>query len=362
MAKRPTVYDVAERAGVSIATVSFTFRQPTRVKESTRDLVHAAAYELGYIPSANARALAGGRTGALGLLSLERRPDSADPEYTSSATSIDTDVDFRSYPVYVDEVQRGVEEECWRRGYALMVADASRSNRSAVLTDIAGRVDGLVVQAGAFSDRDLRRVAARLPIAILSESKPDDDLVRISVDNTAGMRELTEHLLVEHGCREPLFVGPQYDADRIERFDAFRAVLRAAGLAVQDEPLASTLGFHGERRTDVYRHMIADLKNRNALPDAFVCVSDSDAIVLMELLRDANIDVPGQIAVTGFDGVVAGRLVSPALTTVRQPLATMGVAAVELLADRIEHPDEPPKSRKLPVKLVVRQSCGCPAN
>ena len=362
MAKGPTVYDVAERAGVSIATVSFTFRQPEKVKESTRELVHAAAEELGYIPSANARGLAGGRTGALGLLCLDRLPSSPELEGILGSPTIDSNVDFRSFPVYVDEVQRGVEEECWRRGYALMVASASRSNRSAVLTDIAGRVDGLAIMSGTFLDTDLHRIAARLPVAVLSESRPDDDLSRVSVDNTAGMRELTEHLIGSHGYRELLFVGPMYDADRVERFDAFKDTVRAAGLPVPRESLATSGGFREMARTGIYREMVADLTSRNALPDAFVCVNDEVALALMDALRDARIDVPGQVAVTGFDGIVAGRLVSPALTTVRQPMAAMGVLAVELLVDRIKHPDQQPTSRKLPVKLVLRESCGCTSN
>ena len=358
MAKGPTAYDVAERAGVSIATVSFTFRQPKKVKESTRALVHAAALELGYIPSASARGLAGGRTGALGLLSLERRPSR--PESESTSPWVDMNVDCRYYPVYVDEVQRGVEEECWRRGYALMVANATRSNRNAVLTDIAGRVDGLAITSGAFPDADLHRIAARLPVAILAESGPDDDLSRVAVDNAAGMRELTEHLVRDHGFRNLLFVGPLYDADRIERFQAFRAALHAAGLPVPDKSLATTAGFREMARTGVYREMVADLTSRSALPDAFVCVSDEVALALMDALRDAEIDVPGRVAVTGFDGIVAGRLVSPALTTVRQPMPALGVMVVEVLASRIEHPDERPESRRLPVRLEVRQSCGCP--
>ena len=77
MAKGPTVYHVAERAGVSIATVSFTFRQPEKVKASTRELVLAAADELGYVPSASARGLARGRTGALGLFAYDYLLDPA---------------------------------------------------------------------------------------------------------------------------------------------------------------------------------------------------------------------------------------------------------------------------------------------
>ena len=350
MAKGPTVYDVAERAGVSIATVSFTFRRPKRVKESTRQLVHAAAQELGYIPSGLARGLAGGRTGAVGLISLDHRPVAA-PEFATIQTpsSPDPNADFRLFPVFVDEVQRGVEQECWRREYAVMVAGANPSNAEAVLTDIAGRVDGLAIFSGMAGDVDIRRVAERLPVVLMCEPG-DDALSRVSVDNAGGMRELTEHLVDAHGLRDLRFVGPTYDSDRRERYDAFRAALRAAKLPVPRRPLAPA-GNH--------RELIADLLDRSALPEAFVCVNDEVALALMDVLEEAEIDVPGQVAVTGFDGIVAGRLISPQLTTVRQPMEAMGATVVRLLIDRIEQPDAPTTSECLPVQLVLRESCGC---
>jgi LacI family transcriptional regulator len=79
----------------------------------------------------------------------------------------------------------------------------------------------------------------------------------------------------------------------------------------------------------------------------------------METLKAAGVSVPGQVAVTGFDGVVAGRLVSPTLTTVRQPMELMGRTAVEILVDAISQPVASPAKRQLPVHLVVRESCGC---
>ena len=352
MAKRPTVYDVAEKANVSIATVSFTFRQPEKVKESTRQVVHAAARELGYIPSASARGLAGGRTRALGLLSLDHRPMELETGKSSSAPTADSNADCRLFPLYVDEVQRGVEQECWRRGYALMVAGANQSNRDAVLTDIAGRVDGLAVFSGGLGDTDLHRTAERLPVVVLSESTGEGDLSRISVDNAGGVRDLTDHLINSHGARTLQFVGPIFDADRSDRFNAFRATLRAAMLPVPRTPLAAD-GDH--------RAMVIDLNNRNALPDAFVCGSDEVALTLMDTLRDLEVDVPGDVAVTGFDGLVAGRLASPQLTTVRQPMAAMGAMVVEALIHRIEHPQEPTQSRHFPVEVVLRESCGCQA-
>jgi LacI family transcriptional regulator len=111
---RPTVYDVAERAGVSIATVSFAFRRPERVRPATRDAVLAAARELGYVPNAAARGLAQRRTAALGLYAYH---------YLLPRPTDETEDDqfWRLFPLYVDEVQRGMELECWRRGYALML-------------------------------------------------------------------------------------------------------------------------------------------------------------------------------------------------------------------------------------------------
>jgi len=231
-----------------------------------------------------------------------------------------------------------------------MIASANRSNSNTVLTDIAGRVDGLAIASGTIPDADLRRIAARLPVVVLSEASADDRLNWVSVDNAGGMRELTEHLIRAHGLRDLQFVGSLYTSDRLERFDAFRATSLAAGLEVPRAPLPVT----GD-----YRAMIADLIRQNALPDAFVCTHDEIALALMDALRDANIDVPGQVAVTGFDGIVAGRLSSPELTTVRQPMVAVGASAVRILIDRMEHPDEPTTSQRLPVRLVLRGSCGC---
>lgn len=349
---RPTVYDVAERAGVSIATVSFTFRRPQQVKESTRRAVYAAARELGYIPSASARGLAGGRTRALGLLSLAHRPADSGATGSRGSSWIGWNEDLRQFPLYVDEVQRGVEQECWRHGYALMVAGANSANREAVLTDIAGRVDALAVFSGTAADSDLQRIADRLPVVVLCEPRLDDGFQRIGVDNASGIRALVEHLVNTHRIRDLAFVGPIYDSDRAERFAAFQAALADIGLAAPSEPLAPD----GDHR-DVVRGLISRAK----LPGAFVCVTDEVALDLMDALRELDVEVPGRVAVTGFDGIVAGRLASPRLTTVRQPMAAIGAEVVKVLIELVERPSDSVPSRVFPVDLVIRESCGCQA-
>jgi len=371
MAKRPTVYDVAQAAGVSIATVSFTFRQPERVRESTREAVLRAARELNYMPSASARGLAHGRTGALGLFSFDMlleaggvaggRPVPADPgayfsdEIVERAFADDADDEnFRVYPLYVDEVQRGFELECARRGRALLIGRGSMGDGAGV-TDIAGRVDGLAVFPGDRSSEILDQVARRLPVVAFAVPHGLGGLHRVRVDNGGGVRALVEHLVQVHGITDIGFVGQPQMSDYAERFEGLRKALADLGLPVPDEvldptPLAADDPFPVVRR----------LHAAGSLPRALVCASDQHAMDLVEVLRRLGCDVPGDVAVTGFDGVVAGRLFTPSLTTVRQPMEAMGRLAVDILIETLANPDAPPVDRTLPVRPLFRESCGCP--
>jgi LacI family transcriptional regulator len=367
VAKAATVYDVAERAGVSIATVSMTFRRPHKVKEETRRIVQAAAEALNYVPSASARGLAHGRTGALGLYSFDyfrpetlEEPVGLEPVGRAGAAGgvavvrDDADEDHRRFPLYVDEVQRGVELECWRRGYALLIGGGSRADSPTVVTDIVGRVDGLAVFPRTVPDDVLERIAQRIPVVALSEGPQHDGLSNVCADNRGGMRAVTEHLIVEHGLSDLLFVGDVSTFDAQERFSGFRAALRGAGLRVPRKPLAQLAVDQNDTGG-----VIADVLARDGLPEAFVCVTDQAALNLMAALADRGVRVPEQVVITGFDGIVAGRVVRPSLTTVRQPMQAMGRAVVDILLDRIADPAGPAIARRLPVQVVLRESCGC---
>ena len=283
MAKVPTVYDVAERAGVSIATVSFAFRKPEKVKDSTRELVLAAARQLGYVPSASARGLAHGRTSALGLLAFDYLLETDEtPLSTGAAVSIDdpdhpdrTDpnANFRLFPLYVDEVQRGVELECWRQGYALMIGGRGQAATETVLADIAGRVDGLAVFPATVPADALQRIAWRIPVVELSEPDHDDQLSHVTVDNVAGMRAITEHLIAVHRLESLVFVGDTTGSDQQARFQGFRAALRAAGLRVPRKSLCGPGGVINNAAA-----VVSDLRARGPLPQAAVCATDQEAL------------------------------------------------------------------------------------
>lgn len=342
VSKSPTVYNVAERAGVSIATVSFAFRRPERVKESTREAVFAAARELGYVPNASARGLAQRRTGALGLYSY----DYLLAESTGKISP-------RDFPLYVDEVQRGMQLECWRRGFALMTGGGQASSSGAVVTDIAGRVDGIAVLPHTVPLADLQFIARRIPVVEVSEPVLNDGLSHVTVDNADGVRRLTMHLLEAHGLRHLVFVGELEHSEVALRFKGFKAAIKSAGLPVPRAALSA--------RGDAASEAAALVTGfGDDLPDAVVCATDQQALAMIEALQAKGIRVPQRVAVTGFDGILAGLLSRPTLTTVRQPMGELGAAAVGLLVSRISAPNRGPENRQLPVEVVLRESCGCP--
>lgn len=341
MARKPTVYDVAERAGVSIATVSFAFTQPERVRPKTLDTVLTAAASLGYVPNVNARGLAKGRTGAIGLHSFGYLLDGGELD---AAEELRTD-GTRLFPLYSDLVQRGVELECRRRGLALMLGSGSPPDHLPAVVDVAGRVDGLITFAGAAPAEALARIAQRISVVELGGRSTAAGTRTVLVENRSGMRGLVEHLLREHGHRGFGYVGSRdVTAEFEERFAGYADALSAAGL-----PVGPPLDSHPAREATT-RAALAPLLAGD-LPGALVCATDQEALVVLDVLREAGVDVPGRVAVTGFDGTVAARLSS--LTTVRQPMQSIGRAAVRLLLD-----DEVPPA-PLPTEPVFRASCGC---
>ncbi|MCM6762961.1 LacI family transcriptional regulator [Rathayibacter sp. ZW T2_19] len=350
MGKRPTVYDVAARAGVSIATVSFAFSQPHRVKAATLEGVLAAASDLGYIPSASARGLAKGRTGAIGLYSFDYFVDQSFHVRGDERPHPSANDDARLFPLYVDEVQRGVQLECWDRGLALMIGGGGRTAHAPSVTDIAGRVDGLISFAGALELDVLRSLSSKLPVVELGGQERVEGVATVPVDNRTGMRELVAHLIAAHGLRRIAYLGDTVLPEFRQRYDGYVDALRAAGLSPEDAR-PSRPGF-AEATLDSLATLL------DTPPEAIVCSTDQEAVVVLDRVRLAGLRVPEDIAVTGFDGIVAGRLVDPPLSTVVQPMEQIGRAAVGALLAVLGSARSAP-APDLAAVPAIRRSCGC---
>jgi LacI family transcriptional regulator len=384
--KAPTVYDVAAHADVSIATVSRVLRRPDDVRPETRSRVLESVRALGYVPSGAARGLAGRRTGVLGLFlpghdgidgpepdwarvsdasriplidDRERAEASAvvDPGHGVTTLTAPPAPDHGSNPanLYFDEVLRGAEVEAWRRGFALMVAAGRGSSREVMVNDIAGRVDGLAVLAQTVPGDLLAHVSRRIPVVVLADSRPGDDLDHVGVDNVAGMHALTDFVLGTRGVRDVAYVaGPSDSPDELDRHAGFdRAVEahRAAGVRVTVRVEPGEFSRAGGRRA------AAGLLEAGDLPGAVLCANDQSALGVLDVFGEQGVDVPGRVLVTGFDGIDAGRFSRPRLTTVRQPMGELGRIAVRTVVRRLTDPGAPPRRVTLPVEVLLRESC-----
>ena len=357
----PTVYDVAERAGVSIATVSRVYRNPDSVRATTRDKVLDAARALGYVPSGSARGLASRATGVLGLCF----PDYSDPDAETEALAADGD-DDHAFMLYSDQIIRGMERASRRHGYALLIAASLEGGPESLVAKVAGRVDGFAVMAGTVPTEDLEVISRRRPVVMLAGPRGIDHLDHVEVANADGERELTRHLIEDHGLRRLAFVGgPPESPDAEARFQGYAEACRTAGLPVPDEPDVRTVMMTQAQGAQAAEELL-ERTGPGDRPEGMVFANDQMAVGALHTLERRGVRVPQDVAVTGFDGIPLSRLVRPTLTTVRQPMRDMGERAVELLLQRIDATEpgpgqeaEEPQSVVLPVTVAYRQSCGC---
>lgn len=361
MAKSATVYDVAVHAGVSIATVSRTLRRPEDVRASTRALVLASVSTLGYVPSASARGLAARRTEVLGLYlpSYDAVEQVGDAEFVSSNTvqvvrDIPGSRDAHPLPLYFDEVLRGGELEARRQGHALMVGVGRESNREKVFNEFAGRVDGIAVMSHSVPDELLEQVARRIPVVLIAGPRRGDRFDHVSVSNAEGMRALTRHIVEQHSVRDPVYVSgrPLDSPDDAERYEGF---VRA--LADNDIDAAALPVVHGGFSRIHAREAAELLLSEGRLPPALVCANDQMALGILDVFARRGVRIPEDVIVTGFDGIEAGDLATPRVTTVHQPMVDLGRAAMQVMLSRLADPAQPPITLRLPVRVLLRESC-----
>ncbi|NYI04738.1 LacI family DNA-binding transcriptional regulator [Allostreptomyces psammosilenae] len=331
-----TIVDVAERAGVSISTVSHVVNGTRRVAEKTRQRVLAAIEEVGYRQDTLARSLRRSRTDSVGLVV-------SDP----------------GQPTFADMV-RGVEHEATQAGYTLLLAtsgeDPAHEARSLhVLT--ARRVDGLIVAPVAHSDgRETDAIReAGTPVVFMDRIGSGRSGDQVGVENTRPMRELVGHL-IEHGHRRiALAAGDLAVSTIAERHLGYTTALRDAGVEPDPALLITGSGLAAETRAAA-----AVLLGGERRPEAFVCASTETAAGVLAAAADLGLRVPDDLRLAVFDGFPHADLFEPRITTVRQPAFDIGATAMRLLLRRMNEdaPDGDEVVRLEPT-ITYRTSCGC---
>jgi LacI family transcriptional regulator len=314
---KATIYEVAQRAGVSIATVSRALRDSELVTEQTRARVRAAADELHFTPSRLGRSLAEGRHAANGIIF----PDLVGPYYA--------------------EVVLGYEATAAEVGSSVLIlATHGRRDTVAAVQDLAGRVDGLAIILQTVADDVVERIAATgLPLVLIARP-PIDGVDTVRTRNQRTAKALADHLL-GHGHRRFVFMGdPAGSPDVAGRYAGVR----------HTRPVVVPCVLDLESGRQAARDVLADP------PDAIICANDEVALGVHLAAEDAGLSVPRDVAVTGWDDILAARFAG--LTTARQPMRELGATAARWLHERIQDPDRKPRRRVLDTEIVVRRSCG----
>jgi LacI family transcriptional regulator len=329
-ADRPvTIYTVADRAGVSIATVSRVLRGTAPTSPITRRKVLQAVQELDYIPLRAARKVEVPRHQTHGLV----LPGLTGPYYS--------------------ELLTGFEAAAARYGQSVVIQLAGPTvDLEDVVRRLLHRVDGLVLANDTVSDAFVRQTCRGTPTVLLARN-PVDGCDTVQVENVRAAEDLTDHLL-RHGRRRLVFVGDPADShDVTERYSGFRAALARSGTGEARPPILVPL----EERSAP--GVVAVLRDAADSLDGIVCANDELAVAVMSVLAHSGPRVPDDLAVVGFDDIMTSRYVAPGLTTVSQPTRSLGHWAAIRLHERIEGRTHDVHPQVLPTRLVVRGSCGC---
>lgn len=314
--------DVAERAGVSIRTVSNVVNGYAHVAAETRARVEAAVAELDYRPNLLARNLKRGRSGVLALVV----PEIDVPYFAELARAVITCARLHGYTVVLDQTDGEPERE------RELIMQGSR----------AALFDGVILSPLALSQAELAERDSRIPLVLLGERIADGGFDHVAIDNVTAAREATEHLFSLGRTRVAAIGDQPYETGETAqlRTKGYRLAHQAAALPVDESLIVARPRFH---RSDGAEAMQTLLDHKGGPPDAVFCFNDLLALGALRTLLSRGIRVPEDVAVIGFDDIEDGRYHTPSLSTVAPDKQHIAQLAVERLIARLdeESHDEP---------------------
>lgn len=335
---KPSLQDIADRVGVSTATVSRALNDREGVNAETRARVLHAAREMGYVPNASAKGLATSRTFTLGLITYQRPPQQP----------------ISNFP---DETLQGVDHEARKHGYHIMttfVDEDMMQDAMRIPLVSEGRVDGLILIGPALKASFIIQLfSSGIPIVLVDNMLNETSIDAIVCDNVGGTYNIVRHLLDVHGLRKLVFFsGPADWFSSRERRGAYEQAMNEVGQAPQVIFMRDTTMPMG------YDAMQETIKR---FPDVegIVSVNDATAFGAIRACKEHGYRIPEDIAVVGFDNVGWAAHHDPSLTTVRMFRYETGIQAVRHLIDKIERDSSSGFQLRLGTEPVIRESCGC---
>ncbi len=327
----PTIADVAQKAQVSIATVSRVLNGTTPVHLEKANRVRLAMEELQFVPRHAARVLASKRTNTIGLLISE----------ISGA--------------FIPPMLKGIEASAYEAGYELLIHSTKKEGPSRRPLG-AHNTDGLLIFTDSLDHHDMRRLYnIGFPMVLLHHSPPDLlNIPEITIENKDGATMLINHLIEIHDRRRIVFLqGPEGHEDSVWRERGYRDALEAHNIHFDPELIALGNFDEEDAFTAIQQILLDGIKF-----DAIFAGDDDSAIGAIRALKMAGRLVPQDVSVVGFDDVPFARYLSPALTTVRAPIEAIGREAVRKLV-QLMNGHQVDGLTLMQTELVIRESCGC---
>ncbi len=338
MTRTVTMKDVAQQAGVSVATVSRVLNNTGFVSQELRERVNDAMRQLNYHPSNVARSLRRQQTQTVAVMV----PQLDQPFFSTLTLAIQ---------------QRLFEEDF----YVFTCSTAeSNANEAAYVEMLLGqRVDGVIIAPTGHSPDSLRRlVLANVPVILVDRDIPEiAPLDRVLFDNRHGGHTGARHLVEQGHKRIAIIGGPAHSGAIKQRIDGARAALRPHPNVQLDiiTPTSESIsqfdiGYNAAQR-------VLAFGNR---PSAIFALTDTAAVGVVHAAREMGITLPQELSVMGFDNIPLAQYSLPALTTVAQPIHEMGCQTADMLLKRLQNPDAAPYLKMNPAKLVIRDSTCSP--
>ncbi len=329
-----TIVDVAAKAGVSFGTVSRVINNDVHVRPATRERVLQAMEQLGFVANRQARSLAGGKSGAIGLLV---------PDLGTG---------------YIGEIIRGIDAELTLQELDLILYTTHRtaSKEANYVANLAqGMVDGLLLvlprnpadYVGTLTQRNF-------PFVLIDHQGTGKECPAVGATNWQGAFDATEHLIKLGHQRIGFITGSMDLGCAQDRLAGYRAALRTHHIPFTEELVYEGTFFQPDGFTGALA--LLDLPRP---PTAIFASNDVMAMGAMDAIRQRGLRIPDDVAVLGFDDIPQASMVRPALTTIQQPLEKMGRVATQMLLDLLEAPESKIQRIELPTKLIIRDSC-CP--
>jgi len=337
MSRRVTLVDVAQRASVSVATVSRALSGDPQISDATQRRVRQIADELRYVPNVSARSLVLQSSATFGLMT----PDVTDPIH--------------------GQVVTGFQQRAAERGYSVISSNGFRdasTERRALREFAAHRAAAVAVMGNVLAQAEVKRLLSPSPVLFIgSEHVPAKgavlDLPRgcLRPDDLDGMTQVVDHL-IERGYRTVAYISGASGANQLIRRDAL-----VTALAKRSRP-APVVHLADDIEPGGLMALAAEIRMER--PDVVVCYDDKTALTLMDELRAAGMKIPDDVGVVGFDDIPFARISNPRLTTVSQRSDDLGRMSVDFLLDAMER-GKLPKSQLMPLTLVVRETTPGPA-